>query len=207
MRLDVFLAKNGFARSRTLARALIENGQVTVNGKTALRPSESVTEDDRVSVADGSADRYVSRGGLKLEKILEELGISVSGLVVCDIGSSTGGFTDCLLKRGAAKVYAVDCGKDQLDASLKGDRRVVSVEGFNAKELTPEVTGTVDMVTMDVSFISQTKLYPAVKRILKKDGIFISLIKPQFESGRENIGKNGVIKDKVMREKARDKGL
>ncbi|MBR6426471.1 MAG: TlyA family RNA methyltransferase [Clostridia bacterium] len=204
MRLDAYMAEKGMTRSRSLAASMIKNGQVLVNGRPAAKPAEDVNDGDLITVSEGMADRYVSRGGLKLERALEEFGISVRGLYVCDIGASTGGFTDCLLRHGAAKVFAVDCGRDQLDAALKRDERVVSLEGFNAKELTEEITGAVDAVTMDVSFISQTRLYPAVKRILKKGGLFVSLIKPQFEAGRENVGRNGIVKDRVKRERARD---
>ena len=204
MRLDAYMAEKGLTRSRSLAASMIKNGQVLVNGRPASKPAEEVSDGDLVSVSEGAADRYVSRGGLKLERALLEFGISVDGLSACDIGASTGGFTDCLLRHGAAKVFAVDCGRDQLDAKLKGDERVVSLEGFNAKELTADITGTVDAVTMDVSFISQTKLYPAVRRILRKGGFLISLIKPQFEAGRENIGRNGLVRDRVKRERARD---
>jgi 23S rRNA (cytidine1920-2'-O)/16S rRNA (cytidine1409-2'-O)-methyltransferase len=139
---------------------------------------------------------YVGRGGLKLEAALDAFRIDVTELVAADIGASTGGFTDCLIKRGAKKVFAVDSGINQLHKSLISDNRVVSMEKMNARNLTAEVLGELcDIAVMDVSFISQALLYGSVKSILKENGIFISLIKPQFEAGRNNIGKNGIVRD------------
>lgn len=195
MRLDAYMAEKVLTRSRSLAASMIKNGQVAVNGQIIFKPSADIGDGDLVEIADGDVGKYVSRGGLKLEKALEIFDISAKGLVFCDIGASTGGFTDCLLKNGAEKVYSVDCGHGQLDEKIRRDSRVVSLEGFNAKELDTDVTGIVDGVTMDVSFISQTKLYPAVKRILKTGGIFVSLIKPQFEVGKNALGKGGIVRD------------
>lgn len=199
-RLDAESAARGLVSSRSLASSMIKNGQVFVNGKAVLRPSFVVKEDDLIEIHDGELGKYVSRGGLKLEKALDISGIDVSGAVCCDIGASTGGFTDCLLKHGAKTVYAVEGGRGQLSPSLLGKDGVVSIEGFNAKELTADTLGEkVDVVVMDVSFISQTRLYQNVKNVLKDGGKFISLVKPQFEAGKGNVGKNGIVKDEKIR--------
>ena len=195
MRLDVFLAEQGLARSRTHAASLIADGRVTVNGLASLKPSVNVTENDTVSVRE-DRDGYVSRGGLKLEAALETFGISPEGLVCADIGASTGGFTDCLLRHGAAKVYAVDSGHGQLDPKIAADGRVVSLEGVNARYMTCETLGErCSLVTCDVSFISQTLIIPKIAEILETGGTYVGLVKPQFEAGREALGKNGVVRD------------
>ncbi|MBQ0101258.1 MAG: TlyA family RNA methyltransferase [Firmicutes bacterium] len=204
-RLDVALTERKLAPSRSAAASLIKNGQVTVNGTAVTKPSHEVEDGDTVAVLDGDSGKYVSRGGLKLEKALSFFRVDPAGLTCCDIGASTGGFTDCLLKNGAKKVYAVDCGHGQLHPSLIGDGRVVSLEGVNAKALTCDTLGEkADLCVMDVSFISQVKLYPAVCSVLKPGGRFISLIKPQFEVGRSGIGKGGIVKNDKIREKAKD---
>lgn len=198
MRLDVFLTLAGACPSRTRSQRLIESGAVSVNGKLISRSSYDVDENDKVELYGGDM-RYVSRGGLKLEAAIKSFGIEVSGMTAVDIGASTGGFTDCMLQYGASRVYAIDSGREQLHPSLRTDPRVVSIEGFNARELDLETVGeSCDIVTMDVSFISQTLLYPAVMSVLREDGVFISLIKPQFEAGRGNIGKNGIVRDKSI---------
>lgn len=204
MRLDKYLTEQGFAQSRTRAARLIETGKVSVDGKTITKSSYEINPDATIAVAKDDCP-YVSRGGLKLEGALKAFEIHPEGMVCADVGASTGGFTDCLLQRGAVKVYAIDSGKDQLYPSLRDDPRVVSMEGCNARYLLPQTLGEqVDLVVTDVSFISQTLLHGAIASILKDSGIFVSLIKPQFEAGRENLGKGGIVKNpKVRREAAR----
>ena len=199
MRADVFLFNKGYAKSRSAAQQLIKNGSVLVNGKTVLKPSDQIDENDVVEMT-GEMPKYVSRGGYKLEAALDTFNIGVSGFVCADIGASTGGFTDCLLQRGAAKVYAIDGGRDQLDPSLRTDPRVVNIEGCNARELEYErINELCDIVVIDVSFISQTLIIPNIVNILKPGGVFVSLIKPQFEAGRAGIGKNGIAKPEYHR--------
>lgn len=196
MRLDTYLAEKGHARSRTHAVSLIKDGCVTVGGKVATKPAMEVTETDIVAVKQPEV-AFVSRGGHKLNGILETLHLDVTGLFCADIGASTGGFTDCLLKRGAAQVVAVDTGSGQLAESLRADPRVVNIENCNARYMTAEtVGGKKDLVVADVSFISQTLLIPAVSGILKPGGQYICLVKPQFECGREALNKNGIVRDK-----------
>lgn len=196
MRLDTYLAEKGHARSRTHAVSLIKDGCVTVGGKTVTKPAMDVTENDIVTVTQPEV-AFVSRGGLKLHGILEALQMDVTGLYCADIGASTGGFTDCLLKRGAAQVAAVDTGSGQLAESLRADPRVVNIENCNARYMTEKtVGGKKDLVVADVSFISQTLLIPAVAEILKPSGQYICLVKPQFECGREALNKNGIVRDK-----------
>ena len=195
MRADIFLKERGYAKSRTAAVDLISRG-VTVNGQKITKPSQIIPEADTYKVDIAETQKYVSRGGLKLEAALDAFGIDPAGMRAVDIGASTGGFTDCLLRRGAREVVAVDVGHDQLDTSLKTDPRVINMEGVNARTLTHEdVGGRVPLVVTDVSFISQSLIYGAVADLLDDGGTFISLIKPQFEAGRENIGKGGVVKD------------
>lgn len=201
MRLDIALRERGLAPSREKARSLIDGGAVSVGGKIIKKSSFEVVETDEIIISgDTSELRYVSRGGLKLERALEQFEVDVRGKTAVDIGASTGGFTDCLLKNGAEKVIAVDCGTNQLHESLRRDERVLSIENFNARYLDAEtVGGKHDIVVADVSFISQMLLYDAVTKVLKDGGIFISLIKPQFEAGKKYIGKNGIIKDEKIR--------
>lgn len=199
MRLDVFMFEKGLAESRSKASALIKGGSVKVNGKPEKAPAFSVGEDDIIEV-DSSLCRYVSRGGLKLEGALEFFKIDVKGMKAVDIGASTGGFTDCLLKKGARTVYAVDSGSDQLSKTLLSDERVISLERFNARYLTDRDTdGKCDIAVCDLSFISQTLVLDAVTGVLAKGGIFVTLIKPQFEVGRERIGKGGIVRDERSR--------
>lgn len=196
MRLDTYLATNGHARSRTHAASLIKEGCVTVNGKAATKSAMEVTETDIVTVTPPEV-AFVSRGGLKLNGILEALQLDVTGLYCADIGASTGGFTDCLLKRGAAQVVAVDAGSGQLADVLRNEPRVINIENCNARYMTEEtVGGKKDLVVADVSFISQTLLMPAIASILKPGGRYICLVKPQFECGREALNKNGIVRDK-----------
>ena len=199
MRIDVFLVENSLARSRGHAKELIKGGFVLFNGTTVTKSFIDVSEKDIVEVT-APPPKYVSRGGLKLEAGLFAFKIDVDGKICCDIGSSTGGFTDCLLQHGASRVYAVDSGSDQLDPSLKDDPRVISIEKFNARELTIETIGErCDVVTVDVSFISQTYIIENAVRIMKDGGVYIGLIKPQFECGREGLGKKGIVKDEKIR--------
>jgi len=196
MRADVYLTVNGYCESRSRAQASINGGCLFVNGKNVTKCSFEIGENDEVELR-GEAIPFVSRGGFKLKGAFEAFGVTPSGLVCADIGASTGGFTDLLLKSGASKVYAVDCGRGQLHPSLASDSRVVNIEGFNARELTAEtLCEKCDMAVMDVSFISQTLLHSAVKSVLNDGGDFIALIKPQFEVGREYIGRGGIVKDR-----------
>ncbi len=196
MRLDIYLAEQKLAKSRSRASSLIAGGFVTVNGTAVSKPSFDVKEGDLVLVT-GEEHGFVGRGGMKLDGALNRFSVDVTGLVCADIGASTGGFTDCLLKRGAAHVFAVDSGHGQLDESLASDSRVTNLEGVNARylnhELIPESCG---LAVCDLSFISQTLVIPAVRQILGENGLYLALIKPQFECGREAVGKGGIVKDK-----------
>ncbi len=196
MRIDKYLFEHGFARSRESAQRMIREGIVSVGGRIVSKPSLDVDEGCDIAII-GETLRYVSRGGLKLERALDEFMLEVKGLDCIDIGASTGGFTDCLLQRGAASVRAVDVGRSQLDASLAEDPRVTSFEGINARYMEPsDIGGRCDLVVCDVSFISLTLILPAIEELLLPNGRFVALIKPQFEAGRANIGKNGIVKDR-----------
>lgn len=194
-RLDVLLLERGLAATREQARALIMAGSATVDGVVVDKVGTKV--DDEAVIAVAAAPRFVGRGGLKLEKALDAFQLDVSGMVVMDVGASTGGFTDCLLQRGAAKVYAVDVGYGQLDWRLRSDPRVITMERTNARYLTglPE---PVDMATMDVSFISIRLVLPAIGRLLRPGAQAIVLVKPQFEAGRQQVGKGGVVRDPAV---------
>lgn len=195
MRADVYLAENGICESRSKAKSCIEDGLLFVNGVNVKKCSFDIKEADNVEIR-GEVMPFVSRGGLKLLGAIDAFGLDVNGLTCADIGASTGGFTDCLLQHGAKKVYAIDCGSGQLHHSLLNDARVKNIENFNARELTAETLGEkCDIAVMDVSFISQTLLYGAVRSVLKVGGAFISLIKPQFEAGRSALGRGGIVKD------------
>ena len=201
MRADVQLYQYGYFESRQKAKNEILAGNVKADGRTIRKPSEDISEDAVIEISENTL-AFVSRGGLKLEAALKYFNIKVKGLTAVDIGASTGGFTDCLLQHGAKKVYAVDCGTDQLHEMLRHDDRVTSIEKFNARLLAPETLGCrCDIAVMDVSFISQTLLYENVASVLKPNGIFISLIKPQFEAGKEFLSKNGIVKDERIAEK------
>ena len=199
LRLDRYLYENGYCRSRSLGGKLIRGGYVLVNGAVSTKPSLLIAETDKVVIQESPLTRFVSRGGLKLLAALSQWEIHPLGLVCADIGASTGGFTDCLLQHGAEKVYAIDSGTDQLHPSLRENANVVSMENINARFLDESFLPPVDLVVMDVSFISQSLLYPAVCKILKDGGGFVSLIKPQFEVGRENIGTGGIVKSEKAR--------
>ena len=201
MRLDTYLFEKGIAGSRTKAKALIDAERVLVAGKTITKSSFNVSENDIVEILPSEQTEYVGRGGLKIERALDEFGISPCDRICVDIGASTGGFTDCLLKRGAKLVYAIDSGTNQLDESLRNDIRVVSLENTNARYMSSEtICGDMaELVVMDVSFISQKLLYPAIKSICKQGADIITLVKPQFEAGRENLSKNGIVKSEKVR--------
>lgn len=199
MRLDVYLCENGYFESRSKALSAFKEGRVYVNGKNGFKPSYDVKETDQIEIK-GEGLKYVGRGGLKMEGAINAFGLDVTDMICVDVGASTGGFTDCLLQNGAKKVYAVDCGRGQLHKKLADDKRVVNIENFNARELTVAALGEkCDIAVMDVSFISQTLLHGAVFDVLKDGGLFVSLIKPQFEAGKSGIGKGGIVKDETVR--------
>lgn len=207
MRLDLYLAENGYAKSRSEAQRLIREGKVTVDGTVCRAAAKAVSRDSEITV-DRTDCRYVSRGGLKLETALNAFSIEVTGRVCLDIGASTGGFTDCLLQHGAKCVYAVENGHGQLDPTLLATDRVVSYEHYHAKNLDPaDFPEPVTLAAMDVSFISQTLILPAVYRTITPGGILISLIKPQFEAGRDAVGHGGIVKTKAARDAAVQKVL
>ena len=190
--------ERGLAPTRTRAQALVMAGRVLVGERRVEKASETFPTDAplRVRGGDDPAARYVGRGGLKLEKALGEFGINPEGFVCLDVGASTGGFTDCMLQHGARRVVAVDVGHNQIDWRLRTDARVEVREGVNARHLTPEEFGEpFDLVTMDVSFISATKILPALVGLLKEGGRLVVLVKPQFEVGKGEVGKGGVVRD------------
>lgn len=198
LRLDKLLLERNLADSREKARAMIMAGQVLVNQLKVEKAGSLVDSEAQISIT-GKKLAYVSRGGLKLEKALEEFPIDLKGKIVADLGASTGGFTDCALQKGAAKVYAIDVGYGQLDWKLRNDQRVEVLERTNARYLEEDsLLEKIDFVTADLAFISLTKILPAIRKILKKEGQALVLIKPQFEAGRENIEKKGVVKDPAV---------
>jgi 23S rRNA (cytidine1920-2'-O)/16S rRNA (cytidine1409-2'-O)-methyltransferase len=200
-RLDVLLVERGLAPSRERAQAMLLAGNVRVNGKRMDKPGTRLAADAQIEIA-GEAQRYSSRGGFKLEGALEDFGVAPQDKTCLDVGSSTGGFTDCLLQHGAKRVYAVDVTINQLDWKLQKDPRVVTTER-NARYLKHEDVGEqVDFVTMDVSFISVTKVLPAIVPITKPGADFLILIKPQFELEKQQVGKGGIVRDATLREKA-----
>ncbi|MBR2431740.1 MAG: TlyA family RNA methyltransferase, partial [Clostridia bacterium] len=199
MRIDKYLFENGYAQSRQKAREIIEAGMVYVDKKQITKPSYDLDPETKEIEVTGKPYEYVSRGGVKLEGALDHFKVEVNGLVAADIGSSTGGFTDCLLRRGAKKVFAIDSGTNQLHESLRNNEKVVVMENFNARALDLESLGErVDIAVCDLSFISQKYIYIPLTKILKDGGLFVSLIKPQFEAGREYLSKNGIVKDKKI---------
>lgn len=200
MRIDLYLCTFGHAQSRKKAQDLIDAGAVTVDGQRVKKSSALINEELPHEVVVEEVFKYVSRGGMKLEAALNAFKINVNGKRAVDIGASTGGFTDCLLKRGASRVYSVDTGIGQLHETLRADSRVVCIEKFNARELTPEITeGVCDIAVEDVSFISQTYIIPNISAVLKDGGEFVSLIKPQFEAGRSALGKGGIVHNGAYR--------
>ena len=194
-RIDSLLVERGLADSQAKAQALIMAGEVVVAGKAAIKPGTLVPEDTAITILEPPP--FVSRGGIKLEYALDQFQLEVSAKVAADIGASTGGFTDCLLKRGASRVYAIDVGYGQLDYRLRQDPRVVVMDRVNAR-YPISLPEKVDLATIDVSFISVEKVIPSVARLLNNDGYIIVLIKPQFEAKREEVGKGGVIKEPVV---------
>ena len=197
-RLDVLLTEQGLAESRQKAQAIIMAGQVFWEGRRMDKAGASVPADAQLEVR-GQTLRYVSRGGLKLEKAMGAFPIALAGKTAADIGASTGGFTDCMLKNGAVKVYAVDVGYGQLAWKLRQDERVVVLEETNARYLTAEqIPEPLDAATIDAAFISLSKLLPALYPLLKPEGFVMALIKPQFEAGREKVGKNGVVREPAV---------
>ena len=194
-RLDVLLTEQGYADSRSKAQAIIMSGQVYVNGQKADKPGVSYEETVELEVR-GAVCPYVSRGGLKLEKALRDFGVKPVDYVCSDSGASTGGFTDCLLQQGARKVFAIDVGYGQLDWKIRSDERVVVMERTNIRYVTPENLGEpLDLSVIDVSFIGLEIVLPTIKTLLKPNGQVLCLIKPQFEAGKENVGKKGVVRD------------
>ena len=197
-RLDVLMVRRNLAESREKAKALIMSGIVYVNGQKEDKAGTSFEETVQIEVR-GSTLKYVSRGGLKLEKAMNRFGVELAGKVCMDVGASTGGFTDCMLQNGAVKVYAVDVGHGQLAWKLRNDDRVICMEKTNIRYVTPEDIGErIEFASIDVSFISLTKVLGPVKQLLTDDGQVVCLIKPQFEAGREKVGKKGVVREKSV---------
>lgn len=205
-RLDVLLVKLGYAQSREKAKAIIMAGNVFVNGQREDKAGTSFEEAKSVIEVKGSALKYVSRGGLKLEKAIQSFDISLEGMICMDIGASTGGFTDCMLQNGAVKVYSVDVGHGQLDWRLRNDERVVCMEKTNFRYVKPEDIGDIlDFASVDVSFISLTKILIPARDLLKTNGRMVCLIKPQFEAGKEKVGKKGVVREPEIHEEVIEK--
>ncbi len=210
-RLDILVTERGLAESREKAKILIMAGQVYVDNQKADKPGDTFSEDAQVEVR-GKGLQYVSRGGLKLEKAMKQFGLTLTDKICMDVGASTGGFTDCMLQNGACKVYSVDVGYGQLAWSLRTDPRVVNLERTNARYLTKEqIPEEIGFFSVDVSFISLTIILPAVRPLMAEHGQAVCLIKPQFEAGREKVGKKGVVRDQAVHreviEKIRDFAL
>lgn len=200
-RLDILLMERDLARSRTAAVVLIERGSVTVNGVVVSKASRTVLIDAKIEVTEPLA--FVSRAGEKLEHVLSAWNISVQDLIVADIGASTGGFTDCLLKRGAKKIYAIDVGTDQLDPSIRNNPKVINIEQTDVRKVKlPEL---MDFITIDVSFISLNHVLGTAKNLLKENGTIIALVKPQFEVGPGQVDKRGVVADETKRKEVLEK--
>jgi 23S rRNA (cytidine1920-2'-O)/16S rRNA (cytidine1409-2'-O)-methyltransferase len=200
-RLDLLLVDRGLAPSRQRARALIMAGKILVNSLPAAKAGTLISEDDSIELKGGDIP-YVSRGGLKLEGALKEIGLCVTDCTCLDVGASTGGFTDCLLQNGAARVYAVDVGYGQLAWKLRQDPRVVAIERTNIRRMPFEmIPEAVDIATIDVSFISLKIVVPAVRVFLKEEGFILALIKPQFEVGKDKVGKGGVVRDPKLHDR------
>ena len=204
-RLDIILVNKGLATSREKAKAMIMEGIVYVNGQKEDKAGTMFDIEAPVEVR-GQTLRYVSRGGLKLEKSMEQFGLDLTDLVCMDVGASTGGFTDCMLQNGARKVYAIDVGRGQLDWKLRNDPRVVCMEKTNIRYVTPEhIDEAPAFVSIDVSFISLTKVLGPVKALLQDDGQVVCLVKPQLEAGREKVGKKGVVREPEVHEEVINK--
>mgnify|MGYP003290245669 CR=1 FL=1 len=195
MRLDVAVFERGYAETREKAKAMIMAGSVYLNGQKALKGGVNIKETDVIEVR-GAVNPFVSRGGLKLDKAVKSFGLDLNNCICMDIGASTGGFTDCMLTNGASKVYAIDVGYGQLAWKLRCDERVVNLERTNFRYLTKEtVTEEIDFASIDVSFISLKKILPVLFEFLKTNGQTVALIKPQFEAGKDKVGKKGVVRD------------
>lgn len=204
-RLDVLLVSRGLAPSREKAKTMIMEGNVFVNNNREDKAGSTFSDDCKIEIH-GNTLKYVSRGGLKLEKAMTHFGITLDGKVCMDIGASTGGFTDCMLQNGASKVYSVDVGYGQFAWKLRQDPRVVCMEKTNIRYVTPEdIDDALDFASVDVSFISLTKVLGPARALLKDDGQMVCLIKPQFEAGREKVGKKGVVRDKAVHEEVINK--
>ena len=204
-RLDVLLVSQGLAASREKAKAIIMSGNVLVNGQREDKAGTMIDVKAEITVKGGQL-KYVSRGGLKLEKAMSHFDLTLEGRVCMDVGASTGGFTDCILQNGAVKVYSVDVGHGQLDWKLRNDPRVVCMEKTNIRYVTPEqIEEPAAFVSIDVSFISLTKVLPPVRELMTEDGEIVCLIKPQFEAGREKVGKKGVVRDPKVHEEVIEK--
>lgn len=188
-------------RSRNTAQQLIKDGSVYINGNKANKASLVVSESDVIEIR-GELPKYVSRGGYKLEEAVKQFKITLDGKTCIDVGASTGGFTDCMLKNGASSVYAVDVGTNQLDSSLRADNRVISLENTDIRAAKDVIKEKADFIGADVSFISLKLVLPEIKELLKEQGQAVVLIKPQFEVGKRGLGKRGIVKDPVLREKA-----
>ena len=201
-RLDVYLSDNNIVKSRSLAATLIKQGSVEVNGRICTKPSFTVGDGDNVKII-GELPKYVGRGGLKLEKALAHYRLHLDGAVCIDIGASTGGFTDCMLQNGAAKVYSVDVGTDQLDEKLRNDSRVISMEKTDIRNCVGTLP-QVDFISIDVSFISLKLVLPSAFALLKDGGECVALIKPQFEAGKAHLSKNGIVRDAKVQKKVCD---
>ena len=199
-RLDALLVKRNLVQSRERAKTTIMAGLVLVDGQKVDKAGTMVKPEAEIRVL-GNTLPYVSRGGLKLEKAIREFGVSLRGKVAADIGASTGGFTDCMLQNGAVKVFAIDVGYGQLAWSLRTDERVVNMERTNVRNVTPDQLGQpVDLASIDVAFISLEKVLPSVREMLQPEGEIVALIKPQFEAGREKVGKKGVVREPSVHE-------
>ena len=204
-RLDILLVNKGLAPSREKAKAMIMEGNVFVDNNREDKAGSTFDVNANIEVK-GNTLKYVSRGGLKLEKAMKNFGVELEGKVCMDVGASTGGFTDCMLQNGAVKVYSVDVGHGQLDWKLRNDERVVCMEKTNIRYVTPEdIEEPVDFSSIDVSFISLTKVLLPVRNLLSQDGQIVCLIKPQFEAGREKVGKKGVVRDPAVHKEVIEK--
>ena len=203
-RIDILLFEKGLAPSREKAKTMIMAGNVYVNNQKFDKPGDTVNEDAQIEVR-GSTLKYVSRGGLKLEKAMELFPITLDGKICMDVGASTGGFTDCMLQNGASRVYSVDVGYGQLAWQLRTDPRVINMERTNIRYIEKDKIDPLDFASIDVSFISLTLVLPVAYDLLKTGGRIVCLIKPQFEAGREKVGKKGVVRDKAVHKEVIDK--
>lgn len=202
-RLDLELVRRGLARSRARAQVLIAEGRVLIDGAAVTKATRKVTEDTDIQLQGSETEDWVGRGALKLIKALDHFGINPKNKICADIGASTGGFSQVLLKRGATRIYAVDVGQGQMVAEIAEDPRLVNLEGVNARDLTPElIPDPLDLIVSDVSFISLTKALPATLKLARPGAHLAALIKPQFEVGKGNVGKGGIVRDEALREMA-----